>query len=77
MDPIALKMAATQPVNSFPLMHKMANWGSPLDDGMSFKYSGERVSIPPPSVANGGSIKKAVKKAVKKLKKKSTTKKSQ
>lgn len=68
MDPIALKIAATQPVNSFPLMHKMTNWGSPLDDGMSFKYSGERVSIPPPSVVNGGSSKKSfVKKAAKTL----------
>ncbi len=78
MDPTVLKITSTQPLNTFPLLQKTANWGSPLDEGMGFKYSGDRISIPPPSSSiTGGSMKKAVKKAAKKLKMKKNKKTSQ
>ncbi len=67
MDPIALKIAATQDSHTFPLLNKNINWGSPIDDGMNFKYSGDRISVPPPS--KGGSAKKKAKTLKKKCKK--------
>lgn len=69
------RLLATEQVPSLPLIQKFTQYGSPVDSKMTFTYSGDRVSVPPPKVGGKKGKKSShAKKAAKTLTKSKTSK---